>query len=673
MSIRSLKDMIFALNKTEEFSFPHHLKDGKFSLEDTLARLEIVETQHFPIKPSMDSIGTNFCHAVQERYGSHIIDMAKELIYRHGIPEETICDAINLACINNNIVLESKRVFLSGTPSLPRGCTGEANAKSIEHIKRYFASFRSMKNKLTTRISRKRAILALLRSAQYEQEKLLSAILSPGAIGILAGSSTGWKDLEALFKDMQNKVTQNQNKLIESTNEMAAAMKEMHKEPKEKPIHFLGRDHYQAMVFEPVSSSIKAQNYVWKMIDTAYPDDKARKHAFQTVMSYIHRLSTEHQKAIIRSMKITETDPRQVGIQITKLLEEKIMGNKEPAVSKETKKPDIVIEFPPKYLGHPFNPTNTVLTNPKVALHIFLTMFREGVVSYTQITTDVKAICTFFMLASNEVKHELITRVYRLEYKDLTPIDIGRSIIQISTRWLEQSYNAKVFDQRNLEDSKMFNMSGVQPAQTVTIVDGDYPNMAAELERMFVNAGMNVDRPQASYTAMAPGYNHTSSLFGNSASLFANIPDTSYERRQFEEKILNLVNAQMALMTPFESAAHEKTIRDELIKKAMEQYKPKLQVINREQQVIYRFEGLDVNGELFTTISLIYTPNGSDAVYHYQHVSNGIVGKIAHIQCTAEVAVAIFEELKRAYRDGCQDMRHVVHHAAQSTASKIYS
>lgn len=611
MSIKTLKDMISALNKTEEFSFPHHQKDGKFSLEDTLAKLEIVETQHFPIAPDSDNIKYHFNHAVGELYGSHVIDMAKELIYRHGIPEETICDAINLACINNNIMLEPKRVFLSGTPSLPRGCTGEANAKSIEHIKRYFASFRSMKNKLTTRISRKRAILALLRSAQYEQEKLLSAILSPGAIGTLAGSSTGWKDLEALFKDMQDEVTQNQNKLIEATNEMASAMKEMHKEPKEKPIHFLGRDHYQAMVFEPVSTTIEAQSYVWKIIDTAYPDDKARKHAFQTVMSYIHRLSAEHQKAIIRSMEITETDPRQVGIQITKLLKERIMSNKEPVAPKETKEPDIVIEFPPKYLGHPFNPTNTALTNPKVALHIFLSMFRESITRYSQITTDVKGICTFFMLASNEVKHELLTRVYRLEYKDLTPIDIGHSIIKMTTRWLEQSYNAKVSEQRNLRREEMFNMSEVHPAHTATIISGDYPGMADELERMFINAGMNVHRPEMAGHPISP------------VNMLGRVAPTS----KIDKNIELLVDAWLALKGIDKDSNNYSAIRAEHLHKAYIQYKPKLRTETVEQKVIDSFKIFNSHGGVSGVISMVYTVDTQTAIISFQ-TANGNAGVV---------------------------------------------
>lgn len=660
MSIRNLKATIFAMNKTEEFSFPHHLKDGKFSLEDTLAKLEIVETQHFPTKPSMASIGTNFCHAVQERYGSHIIDMAKELIYRHGIPEETICDAISLACVNENIVLEPKQAFLSGTPSLPRGCTGDGNAKVVEDIKRHYASFKSMKNKPETRLARKRSILSLLRVAQYNQEKLLGVILSPGAIDILGESSTGWKDFSALLKDTHNEITNKQNEQIKAIKGMANTMKEMHEKPavdkEEKPIHFLGVDHYQAVVAAPTATAIQAQRYVQKMIDTLYPDDHLRKHAYQTVMSYIHRLPAEYQKSIIRLFNITETDPRQVGIQITQILEEKIKGKK-PST------PAVEIEFDKKLLGYAFNKDNPILTDPEKAVRSFFESFQSKITSHAQILSTIEAICGFFKMATDEVKHEVITRVYRIHYFGTDPKQLGSTIVSMSKQWFERNLNMNLEKaETEYGNRNMFNLQGsnMNPstAPTAAIIPGDYPEMADELERMFSSLGMSVVRP------MMGGYNHSAS---------APSPQPETPESNIDKAIVSLVDSWMVLRGIDKTSAMYSNLRAQLILKAFEQYKqkPKLKTETICQKTIDSFKLFDANNNLSGIIHMTYEGVDQKAVVTFQYPSGSGGVMVAGFKLHKKGADQVFAYVRECCESDVQYLHRAIHHKVHELGGTV--
>lgn len=684
MSTKTLKNLLITMIGIERFTFPQHLTNGVMNGEDIISKLGIVETQYFPIDIPNDEAVMQFTYATQQGYGSHILDMTKELVHRHKWDEADLVGLIYQCFITEGIMDKPEaQPFLKGTPALCRGSDGKARAKSFEDIKRHFASFRSMKNKPQTRIARKKAIIGLLHLARYDQEELLKVVFPPHTVAELGMLVDGWDKFKAMLDTIQKDITEKQNFINNGTKQMHTAMKEMHnKEDKcqheVKPIHFLGRDHYQAEVMPVPSTGAQAAGFVWALYDAPYFDDESRKNAYQRVMSYIHRLSAEHQQHVLNSMNIKEKDPRQAGLIVTKQLQERIMGIKEETKVKEVKVSKAVdeqearldIEFSKEFSGYPFGKENPILKDPEEAVTRFFQFFHDGVTDAKQIAVNIKMVCAFFELATYEVKVAILTRVYRIKYSSFTPDQLGRVIIKHTNEWLYKGYLHKVNAQRNTFDPQQLQGINVNTNKqpTVMIVDGDFPDMASELERMFVNGGMNVSRPQASPMAQGPATNMYS---GNSADMFANIPDTSYERKQFEEKILNLVNAMMALHEPFTTHEQEAACREELTRKALEQYKPKLEIKELSSQMVYRFQGLDVKGNHFTTITLRYCPTKANAVYEYRHASNNHGGTLAHIKCSIEIAVAIFEELKRAYKDGDHDMKTIIHKAAQTTASKI--
>lgn len=682
MAKNTLKNLVIELAASDKFTFPHHLTDGKFNGEAVLSRLEIVETQHFGSNTSLQEVTQQFVYAIQMGYGSDIIDMAKELIHRAKVDEDQLIGRIFQAMKEEGIIKEPEpQPFLKGTPKLQRGSDGKARAKTFEDIKRHFSSFRSMKNKPQTRLARKRSIISLMQLARWDQEELLKTIFPEHTVAELGMLVDGWVRFVDMLGVIQKDITGKQNFINNGAKEMHTAMKDMYSgsaqaQHEVKPIHFLGRDHYQAEVMPVPSNGPQAAGFVWALYDAPYFDDESRKNAYQRVMSYIHRLSAEHQQHVLNSMNIKEKDPRQAGLIVTKLLQERIMGVKEEQKVKEVKvskavdvqEARLLIEFSKEFSGYPFAKENTILKNPEEAVAKFFQFFQEGVTDTKQILVNIKMVCGFFEQACYEVKVEVLTRVFRIDYSALTPDQLGREIIKHTNNWLYKGYLNKLDAKRNTFQPQQLQGINVNAQPTVTIIDGDHPDIADQLQRMFVNGGMHVSRPQTSLMPQGPA---TNMYAGNSASMFANIPDTSYERKQFEEKILNLVNAQMSLMVPFESVEHENTTRDTLIKKAMEQYKPKLGIKELSSQIVYRFQGLDVNGSVFTTISLRYTPSKTKAVYEYRHVFNNHGGTIAHIECSPEYAVTIFEEMKQAWTNGNHDMKAIVHKSASVAGCKI--
>lgn len=678
MAKNTLKNLVIELAASDKFTFPHHLTDGKFNGEAVLSRLEIVETQHFGSNTSLQEVTQQFVYAIQMGYGSDIIDMAKELIHRAKVDEDQLIGRIFQAMKEEGIIKEPEpQPFLKGTPKLQRGSDGKARAKTFEDIKRHFSSFRSMKNKPQTRLARKRSIISLMQLARWDQEELLKTVFPEHTVTMLGMLVDGWARFVDMLGEIQKDITGKQNFINNGAKEMHTAMKDMYNgsaqaQHEVKPIHFLGRDHYQAEVMPVPTTGPQAAGFVWALYDAPYGNDEDRKRAYQRVMSYIHRLSANHQQHILASMNIKEKDPRQAGLLVTKLLQERIMGVKEEQKVKEVKvskavdvqEARLLIEFSKEFSGYPFSKENSILKNPEEAVAKFFQFFHDGVTDAKQISVNIKMVCGFFEHAAYEVKVAVLTCVFRIDYSALTPDQLGREIIKHTNEWLYKGYLRKVDAKRNTFQPQQLQGINVNATNkpTAIIVDGDFPDIADQLQRMFVNGGMSVSRPQASPMAMGPTTNMT---YDCAPKLEKSV--------KHKNAIDQLVDAWMALNNIDDRTPGYETVREQLTKKAKDTYKPKLGVINREEQIVYRFEGLDVNGELFTTVSLTFTPNGSDAVYRYQHVDNGIVGKIAHIQCNHEVAIGIFEELKRAYRDGCKDLRKVVHHAAQSTASRIYS
>lgn len=676
MSTKTLKNLLITMIGIEKFTFPHHLTNGVMNGEDIISKLGIVETQYFPTNIPHDEAVMQFTYATQQGYGSNILDMAKELIHRHKWDETALIGMIYQCFITEGIMDKPEmQPFLKGTPKLQRGSDGKARAKTFEDIKRHFSSFRSMKNKPQTRIARKRAIISLMQLARWDQEELLKTIFPDHTVAELGMLVDGWVRFVDMLGEIQKDITDKQNFINNGAKQMHTAMKDMYSgsaqaQHEVKPIHFLGRDHYQAEVMPVPTTGPQAAGFVWALYDAPYVNDEDRKRAYQRVMSYIHRLSANHQQHILASMNIKEKDPRQAGLIVTKLLQERIMGVKEETKVKEVKvskavdvqEARLLIEFSKEFSGSRFSKENTILKNPEEAVAKFFQFFHDGVTDAKQISVNIKMVCGFFEHAAYEVKVAVLTRVFRIDYSALTPDQLGREIIKHTNNWLYKGYLNKLDAKRNTFQPQQLQGINVNAQPTVTIIDGDHPDIADQLQRMFVNGGMHVSRPQASPMAQGPATNMYAS---NPASMFANIPDTSYERKQFEEKILNLVNAQMSLMVPFESAEHENTTRDTLIKKAMEQYKPKLGIKELSSQIVYRFQGLDVNGGVYATISLRYTPSKTKAVYEYRHVSNNHGGTIAHIECSPEYAVMIFEEMKQAWTNGNRDMKSIVHKSAK--------
>lgn len=678
MSTKTLKNLLITMIGIEKFTFPHHLTNGVMNGEDIISKLGIVETQYFPTNIPHDEAVMQFTYATQQGYGSNILDMAKELIHRHKWDETALIGMIYQCFITEGIMDKPEmQPFLKGTPKLQRGSDGKARAKTFEDIKRHFSSFRSMKNKPRTRLARKRSIISLMQLARWDQEELLKTVFPEHTVTMLGMLVDGWVRFVDMLGEIQKDITGKQNFINNGAKEMHTAMKDMYNgsaqaQHEVKPIHFLGRDHYQAEVMPVPTTGPQAAGFVWALYDAPYGNDEDRKRAYQRVMSYIHRLSANHQQHILASMNIKEKDPRQAGLLVTKLLQERIMGVKEEQKVKEVKvskavdvqEARLLIEFSKEFSGYPFSKENSILKNPEEAVAKFFQFFHDGVTDAKQISVNIKMVCGFFEHAAYEVKVAVLTRVFRIDYSALTPDQLGREIIKHTNEWLYKGYLRKVDAKRNTFQPQQLQGINVNATNkpTAIIVDGDFPDIADQLQRMFVNGGMSVSRPQASPMAMGPTTNMT---YDCAPKLEKSV--------KHKNAIDQLVDAWMALNNIDDRTPGYETVREQLTKKAKDTYKPKLGVINREEQIVYRFEGLDVNGELFTTVSLTFTPNGSDAVYRYQHVDNGIVGKIAHIQCNHEVAIGIFEELKRAYRDGCKDLRKVVHHAAQSTASRIYS
>ena len=694
MAKNTLKNLVIELAASDKFTFPHHLTNGVFNGEAVLSRLEIVETQHFGSNTSLQEVTQQFVYAIQMGYGSDIIDMAKELIHRAKVDEEQLIGRIFQAMKEEGVIKEPEpQPFLKGTPKLQRGSDGKARVRTFEDIKRHFASFRSMKNKPQTRLARKRSIISLIQLARWDQEELLKTIFPEHTVAELGMLVDGWVRFVDMMGVIQKDVTDKQNFINNGTKEMHVAMKEMHNkpvadtkypQPPVKPIHFLGRDHYQAEILPTPTTGPEAAGFAWALYDAPYFDDESRKNAYQRVMSYIHRLSADHQQHVLNSMNIKEKDPRQAGLIVTKLLKERIMGIKEESKVKEVKvskaddvqEPILNAEFSSEFSGYPFSKENTILKNPEEAVAKFFQFFQEGVTDAKQIPINIKMVCGFFENATYEVKVAVLTRVFCISYRGLTAARLGREIIKLTNEWLYKSWACKAEAKRNTFDPQQLQGINVNATNkpTAIIVDGDFPEMAAELERMFVNGGMHVQRVDSLVPeTMKPQLTGSPMAMGPTTNMTYDRAPKLEKSVKHKNAIDQLVDAWMALNNIDDRTPERETVREQLTKKAQDMYKPKLDIINRESQIVYRFEGLDINGELFTTVSLTFTPNGNDAVYRYQHADNGIVGKIAHIQCNHEVAIGIFEELKRTYRDGCKDMRKVVHHAAQSTASRIYS